>query len=202
MKSLSDSEDIEKIYKITHILGCKVEIQPIRGSKLIPQCKKCQAFGHTQKFCSKEPRCVKCASRHLTRECQKLETQNPKYVNCGEGHPANYRGCIVAKELKKIKNKKAMKGKPVKNIVPKDTIIQQNVRPNNLTKGTYASVAASGMNHQRTQNLEYNDINQTLQLSLTKFTNLDGALSKLNEQVKKLESNNKKTAPNSKNKNG
>jgi hypothetical protein len=36
-----------------------------------------------------------------------LETQNPKCVNCGEGHPANYRGCIVAKELQKIKNKKA-----------------------------------------------------------------------------------------------
>jgi hypothetical protein len=108
----------------------------------------------------------------------------------------------VAKELQKIKNKKAMKGKPVKNIVPKDTIIQQNERPNNLTKGTYASVAASGMNHQRTQNLEYNDINQNLQLILTKFTNLDSALSKMNKQVKKLESNNKKTAPNSKNING
>jgi hypothetical protein len=39
-------------------------------------------------------------------------------------------------------------------------------------------------------------------LILTKFTNLDGALSKMNEGVKKLESNNKKTAPNSKNKNG
>jgi hypothetical protein len=50
--------------------------------------------------------------------------------------------------------------------------------------------------------LEYNDINQTLQLILNKFTNLDGALSKMNEWVKKLESNNKKTAPNFKNKNG
>jgi stalled ribosome alternative rescue factor ArfA len=42
-----------------------------------------------------------------------LETQNPKCVNCGEGHPVNYRGCIVAKELQKIKNKKAMKGKTI-----------------------------------------------------------------------------------------
>jgi hypothetical protein len=69
-----------------------------------------------------------------------------------------------------------MKGKPVKNIAPKGTIIQQNERPHNLTEGTYASVAASGLNHQRIENLEYNDINQTLQLILTKFTNLDGAL--------------------------
>ena len=68
-----------------------------KGSKLIPQCKKCQAFEHTQKFCAKELRCVKCAGKHLTRECHKAEYQNPKCVNCGEGNPANYRGCIVAK---------------------------------------------------------------------------------------------------------
>jgi hypothetical protein len=67
-------------------------------------------------------------------------------------------------------------------------------------KGTYASVAASGLNHKRAQNLEYNDINQTLQLIPTKFTNIEGALSKINERVKKLERNNKKTALKSKDK--
>jgi len=116
MLTFDNSEDIDKINKITHILGCKVEIQPMRGSKLIPQCKKCQAFGHTQKYCAKEPRCVKCADKHPTREYQKVENQNPKCVSCGEGHPANLRGCIVAKELQKIKNKKTMKENPVKYI--------------------------------------------------------------------------------------
>jgi len=36
MLTFDNSEDIDKVYKITNILGCKVEIQPIRGSKLIP----------------------------------------------------------------------------------------------------------------------------------------------------------------------
>jgi hypothetical protein len=101
MLTSDNSEDIDKIYKITHILECKVEIQPIRGSKLIPQCKKCQAFGHIQKFCSKEPRCIKCAGRHITSEC-------PKCVNCGEGHPANY--VLWLKNYKKSGIKKLCRG--------------------------------------------------------------------------------------------
>jgi len=83
MLTFDNSEVIGKVYKIKNILGCKVEIQPRRGSKLIPQCKKCQAFGHTQKFYAKEPRCVKCAGKYLTRECQKAENQNPKCFNSG-----------------------------------------------------------------------------------------------------------------------
>lgn len=31
-----------------NILGCKVEIQPLIKNKFTPQCKKCQAYGHTQ----------------------------------------------------------------------------------------------------------------------------------------------------------
>jgi hypothetical protein len=106
MLAFDNSEDIETIYKITHILGCKVEIQPMRGSKLISQCKKCQAFGHTQKFCSKEPRCVKCAGRHLTRECQKLKTQNPKCVNCGKGIQPTIVDVFWPKNYKKLRTKK------------------------------------------------------------------------------------------------
>jgi hypothetical protein len=82
--------------------------------KAIHVLRNCNLNFHTYENKQTRPRCVKCAGRHLTIECQKLETQNPKCVNFGEGHPANYRGCIVAKELQKIKNKKAMKGKPVK----------------------------------------------------------------------------------------
>jgi hypothetical protein len=73
------------------------------------------------------------------------------------------------KNYKKLRTKKLSKGNQLKISPPKDSIFQQNEKPNSLTKnkGTYASVAASGLNHQRTQNLEYNDINQTLQLILT-----------------------------------
>ena len=90
-------ENTNKMYEITSILGSKVEIQPLRKSKLIPQRKQCQACGHTQRFCNKDPRCVKCAGKHDTKECRKPKEAQPKCVHCGEAHPANYRGCSAAK---------------------------------------------------------------------------------------------------------
>ena len=98
--TVNNCEDIDNFNKITHILGCQVEIQPMRGSKLIPQCKKCQAFGHTQKCCAEEPRCVKCAGKHPTRECQKAETKIQNVSTVAKGiqptlgevlWPTNYR---------------------------------------------------------------------------------------------------------------
>lgn len=95
----------DKIHDITKILGSKVEIHPNRKSKLIPQCKYCQSYGHTQKYCRREPRCVKCTSKHHSKDCKKPTNIKPKCVHCGDEHPANYRGCSVAMELQKIKNK-------------------------------------------------------------------------------------------------
>lgn len=99
MLSFRHDESIDKIYRITDILGIRVEILPLSKSRLVPQCKKCQAYGHTQKYCAMEPRCVRCTGKHLTIECEKQKDAKPKCVHCGEGHPANYRGCMVAKEI-------------------------------------------------------------------------------------------------------
>jgi len=90
-------------HEIASIVGSKIEIKPLRKSKLIPQYKQCQAYGHTQRYCNKDPRCVKCAGKHHTKECKKPKEAQPKCVHCGEAHPANYRGCGVATKLQKIK---------------------------------------------------------------------------------------------------
>lgn len=98
-------EDIKKIYDINTILGIVVKIEPLRKtSSLIPQCKRCQGFSHTQRFCQLEPR--RCAGKHLTRECKKSKDGSPLCANCHENHPANYRGCEVAKTLQKRRNYK------------------------------------------------------------------------------------------------
>ena len=57
--SFEADEDIEKIYKIKKILNSIVSIEALKSSNIIPQCKNCQAFGHTKNYCSKQPRCVK-----------------------------------------------------------------------------------------------------------------------------------------------
>lgn len=97
-------EDINKIYAIKTILASIVKIESISNSKKIPQCKNCQTYGHTKNYCAKEARCVKCTGKHPTESCKKPENQPPKCVNCGELHPASYRGCVVAKELQRIRN--------------------------------------------------------------------------------------------------
>lgn len=62
-------EDIKKIYDIKSILDIVVKIELFRKtSPLIPQCKRCQGFSHTQRFCQLEPRCVRCAGKHHTRK--------------------------------------------------------------------------------------------------------------------------------------
>lgn len=110
MLTFDNKEDVSKIFKITNINHTKVKIEALRKRKdYIPQCKRCQRFGHTKKFCYREANCVKCAGKHLTEECKLSKTQTPKCANCQENHPANYRGCIVAKELQKrraLRNKK------------------------------------------------------------------------------------------------
>jgi hypothetical protein len=111
MLTFERTENIQKIYEITAIGGMKVEVTPYRKTKLLPQCKNCQSWGHTKAYCHKDPRCVKCAGQHNTDNCTKPRETPPKCYNCGENHPANYRGCIVAKELQALRNKASNKMK-------------------------------------------------------------------------------------------
>jgi hypothetical protein len=99
------SEDIKKIYEIKYICHMKVKIEALRVSNLIPQCKKCQRYGHTRNFCNRDPVCVKCAGNHHTHECRKAKELPAKCSNCAEAHPASYRGCIVAKQLQQRRDK-------------------------------------------------------------------------------------------------
>lgn len=106
-------ENINRIYRIDYILNTKVKIESMRKNNLIPQCKRCQGYGHTQKYCGRQEKCVKCIGNHLTKDCRNLkEITKPQCCNCGGTHPANYRGCNVVKELQKIRSTNQNTGKP------------------------------------------------------------------------------------------
>lgn len=200
MLTFDNEESIKNIYEISYILGCKVEVHPIKTSKLIPQCKKCQSYGHTQKYCAKEARCVKCAGKHHTMECKKPDNEQPKCVHCGEAHPANYRGCLVAKELQKIKNQKMKKpkiynkerndnNKEVNTVLPKPKIIS-NMQ-------SYAEVLKKPDSNQRIPSQPQNDVmNQTLQRILTEITKIKESLKTVNNRIDKLENKNDKAVSN------
>lgn len=185
MLSFRNDEDVNKIFGITDIMGIRVQIQPIRKSKLVPQCKRCQAYGHTQRYCAKEPRCVKCTGRHRTVECQKPKETTPKCVHCGEGHPASYRGCKVAKEMQKIKNKQLKKPslpkQPQRSTQPKApgaTSIQQGNASKNKTYSQVITGKTIKSNERKT-NEANSSIDKTLQQILEKLNKMDERISKL-----------------------
>ena len=109
--SFDNDTDIKKISEIKIIMATRVIVEPLKIDKTIPQCKRCQEYGHTQNFCNKVPRCVKCSKKHHTKDCTKKAEDLPKCVHCGEAHPANYRGCTVFKAIKDLRNKKSVSHK-------------------------------------------------------------------------------------------
>lgn len=196
MLSFQKDEEITKIYSIKSILGCKVDIQPLRTTKLIPQCKRCQAYGHTQKYCSKEPRCVKCTGKHLTIDCNKPLEVKPKCVHCGEPHPASYRGCMVAKELQNIRNKRNKKT-VTSDIVQASAINGKKPNVNKLvTKNvSYAQATKPSESSSLTQKLSsVVPQKQTKQVSFNMDEKIDAILNLLttfDARLKKLELSNK-----------
>ena len=97
---LKPSENNKDIYQIETLNYSKVKFEPPRKKRNIPQCSKCQRYGHTLAYCDHNPRCVKCAGNHPTKQCLRTEKSDAvKCVLCEGNHPANYKGCAVYKEL-------------------------------------------------------------------------------------------------------
>lgn len=92
-------------YLCDHRVNWQDYVKPtkFRGS----QCFRCQAFGHVSNNCEIPRRCVKCSLSHEIGACQKAPEAPPKCANCQEAHPANYRGCVAAKNYKALINPKS-----------------------------------------------------------------------------------------------
>ena len=67
--------------------------KPRRGGPPI-QCKKCQIYGHTAKFCVNSPRCKYCGKTHNSRDCN-IKDNNKKWrcCNCKRKHIATSKNC-------------------------------------------------------------------------------------------------------------
>ena len=75
-------------------------VEAPHAKRVIPQYTRCQKYGHPKNYCRNSAKCVKCAERHLTSDCaRRSQDVAAKCANCGDQHPANYRGCMVHKKL-------------------------------------------------------------------------------------------------------
>ena len=195
MLTFQNEEDLQKIYDIKAIFGTKVTIEPLRKTKIVPQCKRCQDYGHTQNFCMKEPRCVKCAGKHLTPECKNPKNAPVKCANCKGDHPANYRGCEIAKRIQLMRNENT-KNKLSRNNTNRITKEKSFVTPGK----TFADTARSDKKEESLPDHEANqrpmtlEVEQLLSRLVEKLEQQDRTMKSIDERLNNLEKNSKKAA--------
>lgn len=91
--NLEPKSNNKDVYEISHMLHCKVSIEAPYKKIEVPQCKRCQSFGHTVRYCARRVKCVKCSGEHLTEHCTKKKEEPCKCVNCGGNHVTSWKGC-------------------------------------------------------------------------------------------------------------
>nr|CAI5820523.1 unnamed protein product [Callosobruchus analis] len=89
-------EKSRELFNEHELLGLAIRVEVQKNSRLIGQCHHCQKYGHAQSYCTAPPKCLKCASDHMTHLCPQTRLEERKCANCGEGHPANSPTCRFA----------------------------------------------------------------------------------------------------------
>lgn len=94
------------IFDIEILCYSRIKVEEPHKQRLIVQCKRCQEYGHTKSYCQHQPRCVKCAGDHFTPDCGKQPNTPATCALCNGEHPANYKGCIVHRELQRSRRQR------------------------------------------------------------------------------------------------
>lgn len=117
-------ETNKEVHSISRLMHSVVQVEKPHVKREVVQCTTCQRYGHTKSYCNHRPRCVKCTGEHLTNQCEKKKWGTEvKCVLCNGNHPANYRGCIVYKEVQTrrfppLREKIVQKSQPATNPNP------------------------------------------------------------------------------------
>lgn len=86
------NEDGKKLLKVKKVLGFDVKLEP--PDNKTKQCHRCQMWGHTQRYCHGQVKCVKCSGDHFSKKCERdANKEPPKCANCGGEHTANFKKC-------------------------------------------------------------------------------------------------------------
>lgn len=83
---------LDRLYKTNFLLLLPVEVREWHKVGGLPQCHRCQRFGHASVNCFRDIRCVRCAGNHPASECDR-ENNALKCSNCGRPHASNDYRC-------------------------------------------------------------------------------------------------------------
>jgi len=182
LKARENNKDIYNIKLLCHQV---IKIEPPRKNKEVPQCKNCQAFGHTQNYCHRTAVCVKCGESHRTTDCPKPKKAKAKCANCDENHTANWKGCSAYK--KAIERAHPKQVTAVQRIQQKST---QNVTEN-VSYAQIASTSSTSKVHQTASQTSIQQpkehIDPRLNDILVALTNVTQTLANITVRMDKLE---------------
>jgi len=141
--NLEPSSNNKDVYQVKRICRSVVTIEPPQKFNDVPQCFRCQGFGHTQRYCFLEYRCVKCGGPHESRACEKREDDKACCFHCQADHPASFKGCPAYKRAKALA---APKTRPVANANKAPPVASPNVTSGRSYRDALNGVHAAPQN--------------------------------------------------------
>ena len=106
--TLKPGRKINELTSLKCILNQIVSWEKPKSHSKVPQCWRCQQWGHFSKNCTRPFSCMKCEEKHLPGQCTLVRADDilPFCVNCKEkGHTSNYRGCPAYKKYISLRKK-------------------------------------------------------------------------------------------------
>lgn len=95
-----------QIWEQRELLGIRVTFSLFTPKNSIPQCYRCQQFGHGSGSCHRPTRCVRCGGPHAKSLCLLPAGDPPKCANCSGPHPASWRGCKAHKDAQRAQTRR------------------------------------------------------------------------------------------------
>lgn len=151
---LKPNRRANELLGVKYILNQVVSWERPKASTKVPQCWRCQKWGHYSRNCSRPFSCVKCNEKHSPGECKFVPENNelPFCVNCNEsGHTSNYRGCPAYKKYVKFRKDSLMEARNRK-LSAADNVARALNASNNIVGDRSFSSLFDVMNVVQTQN--------------------------------------------------
>ncbi|GFS72847.1 nucleic-acid-binding protein from transposon X-element [Nephila pilipes] len=146
--TLKKTDENKEIFNLTEICSLKIEVEALRKKIGPAQCHRCQGFFHNSRYCTRNPKCVKCGKNHLTKDCTKPKEVAPTCCHCNGAHTSNYLQCPM-NHLNRPSKAEKMKSQTEERIRLK-TILKEKRQPLRInrpvihtTPTSYAQAAAT-----------------------------------------------------------
>ncbi|KAL1123673.1 hypothetical protein AAG570_001446 [Ranatra chinensis] len=95
----TDDGNKTKLVLINQLGTGDLPVKPTNSRLYAVICTRCQEYQHTKGYCNRPPRYDRCGGGHESSTCLKTRETPATCALCGGGHPANYKGCQVYKDL-------------------------------------------------------------------------------------------------------